>query len=119
MIKHIAILTIDRQIRSLNCQTRKRYIDKMGTSSSKKVDEREVVRPFAAGSSGFALSEQARAKVSRRAANMEAVNKQIEEIPYLEYEYPFENVAFEGGGAKGMVYVGAYRVSNIIYLYVK
>ena len=91
----------------------------MGTSSSKKVDEREVVRPFAAGSSGFALSEQARAKVSRRAANMEAINKQIEEIPYLEYEYPFENVAFEGGGAKGMVYVGAYRVSNIIYLYVK
>ncbi len=27
------------------------------------------------------------------------------------YEYPFENVAFEGGGNKGSAYMGALRVS--------
>ena len=28
------------------------------------------------------------------------------------YEYPFENVALEGGGVKGSAYIGAIRVSN-------
>ncbi len=29
------------------------------------------------------------------------------------YEYPFENVALEGGGVKGSAYIGAIRVSNL------
>ncbi len=30
------------------------------------------------------------------------------------YEYPFENVALEGGGNKGSAYIGAIRVSTLI-----
>lgn len=27
------------------------------------------------------------------------------------YEFPFENIVFEAGGAKGIAYIGALRVS--------
>lgn len=39
------------------------------------------------------------------------LQQDISAIPYAEYEYPFENLVFEGGGAKGQVYVGCLRVS--------
>ena len=32
-----------------------------------------------------------------------------------QYEFPFENIVFEGGGAKGLAYVGAIQV--IVYNY--
>ena len=35
---------------------------------------------------------------------------EIQEIQYQDYEYPFENIAFEGGGAKGIVYMGVMKV---------
>ena len=35
-------------------------------------------------------------------------------IPYADYEYPFENLVFEGGGAKGAVYIGCLQVCIII-----
>lgn len=35
----------------------------------------------------------------------------IVEIDYKKYEYPFENLVFEGGGAKGQVYIGCLQVS--------
>ncbi len=30
------------------------------------------------------------------------------------YEFPFENLVFEAGGAKGIAYIGAVRVSDVI-----
>ena len=29
------------------------------------------------------------------------------------YEYPFENIVFEGGGAKGLAYIGVLEVSKL------
>ena len=43
----------------------------------------------------------------------------IKLIDYQKYEYDFENIVFEGGGAKGIVYVGALEVglnSSLFYL---
>ena len=34
----------------------------------------------------------------------------IEDIRYEDYEYEFENIVFEGGGAKGRVYIGCLQV---------
>ncbi|XP_072179358.1 uncharacterized protein [Diadema setosum] len=36
-------------------------------------------------------------------------NSSIELIQYEDFEYPFENVVFEGGGNKGLAYAGAVR----------
>ena len=36
----------------------------------------------------------------------------IKLIDYQKYEYDFENIVFEGGGAKGIVYAGALEVSG-------
>mgnify|MGYP001801457567 CR=1 FL=1 len=36
----------------------------------------------------------------------------IKHIDYKKYEYDFENIVFEGGGAKGIVYAGALEVSG-------
>ena len=33
------------------------------------------------------------------------------EAHYHDYDYPFENLVFEGGGAKGQVYIGCLQVS--------
>ena len=35
------------------------------------------------------------------------------EAHYHDYDYPFENLVFEGGGAKGQVYVGCLQVSSL------
>ena len=37
--------------------------------------------------------------------------EEIRAIDYKKYSYDFENIVFEGGGAKGAVYVGALEVS--------
>ena len=37
--------------------------------------------------------------------------EEIRAIDYMKYNYDFENIVFEGGGAKGAVYVGALEVS--------
>ncbi|PIK42998.1 hypothetical protein BSL78_20142 [Apostichopus japonicus] len=36
-------------------------------------------------------------------------NSSLYQIKYQNYEYPFENVVFEGGGVKGLAYAGAIR----------
>lgn len=36
--------------------------------------------------------------------------KHIRNIDYKKYEYKFDNIVFEGGGAKGIVYVGVLEV---------
>ena len=37
------------------------------------------------------------------------------EAHYQDYDYPFENLVFEGGGAKGQVYVGCLQVSPLCF----
>ena len=37
-------------------------------------------------------------------------NEEKEEL--LGYDFPFENIVFEAGGAKGIAYIGALRVSK-------
>jgi hypothetical protein len=58
----------------------------------------------------FSLSEDAKKSVSESVNRMKAEQDQISEIPYLDYEFPFENLALEGGGVKGLVYAGAMQV---------
>ena len=41
---------------------------------------------------------------------LKAKQDQISKIQYLDYEFPFENLALEGGGVKGLVYAGAMQV---------
>ena len=35
----------------------------------------------------------------------------VDKDEIAKYEYPFENLVFEGGGAKGLAYCGVIRVS--------
>lgn len=42
--------------------------------------------------------------------DIKEASRQIGQIPYQDYEYPFENLVFEGGGAKGQVYIGGLQV---------
>ena len=44
------------------------------------------------------------------AKDRQAIREAIGSIPYTEYDYPFENLVFEGGGAKGAVYIGCLQV---------
>ena len=39
-------------------------------------------------------------------------NSSVRFTEYENYDYPFENVVFEGGGNKGLAYCGAVRVSR-------
>ncbi|KAJ8024569.1 Triacylglycerol lipase SDP1 [Holothuria leucospilota] len=36
-------------------------------------------------------------------------NSSLNQLQYQDYQYPFENVVFEGGGVKGLAYAGAIR----------
>ncbi|XP_067948270.1 uncharacterized protein [Watersipora subatra] len=56
------------------------------------------------------ISQPARAQVMSTAQEMDEKAKQIAEISYKDYDYPFENLVFEGGGAKGQVYIGCLQV---------
>ena len=58
----------------------------------------------------FSLSEDARKSVSESVNKIRAEQDLISEIPYLDYQFPFENIALEGGGVKGIVYCGALEV---------
>jgi len=65
------------------------------------------------------LSKAARKQFEKSVDKIIAQSDKISQIPYEEYEYPFENLVFEGGGAKGQVYVGCMQVSyslNCIHL---
>jgi len=39
------------------------------------------------------------------------------EIKLSEYDFPFENLVFEGGGGKGRIYGGALKVSRFTILH--
>lgn len=55
--------------------------------------------------------EQLMLRCRRHKSKTLKVHEIIDKIDYRAYEYPFENLVFEGGGAKGQVYVGALQVS--------
>ena len=83
----------------------------MGNANKKQVLD-PVPKPFVKkGEVNFVLSDQGQKIVE------DIVNKKKEEqshilhVSYEEYEYPFENMAFEGGGTKGGVYAGVVKVS--------
>ena len=44
-------------------------------------------------------------------------NSSVRFIEFENYDYPFENVVFEGGGNKGLAYCGAVRVSMLLVLF--
>ena len=60
----------------------------------------------------FKLSEPARKKFSVSVEDLRSRAERIKRIPYKEYEYPFENIVFEGGGPKGAVYLGVMQVNT-------
>lgn len=57
------------------------------------------------------IIEQAESEsLSGNVPEQESHREEIRDIDYMKYEYDFENIVFEGGGAKGIVYVGALEV---------
>ena len=50
--------------------------------------------------------------------NYDEIDTKVLGIKIDEYEYPFENLAFEGGGNKGLAYCGAIQVDffNILII---
>ena len=45
-------------------------------------------------------------------------DKKARSVDPSKYEYPFENLVFEGGGNKGLAYCGAVRVSDNVVVFV-
>ena len=43
----------------------------------------------------------------------ESVRKQIKDVS--DYNYDFENLAFEGGGAKMIAYAGVVKVTTFVF----
>lgn len=41
--------------------------------------------------------------------------RSLEDVYISNQEYPFENLVFEGGGSKGMAYVGALQVFGLLF----
>ena len=58
----------------------------------------------------FRLSANGIKSLSTSISRIREKEDEIQEIRYQDYEYPFENIAFEGGGAKGIVYMGVMKV---------
>ena len=59
-------------------------------------------------------------RLSKRANFFSILNtedKKARNVDPKMYDYPFENIVFEGGGNKGLAYCGAVRVSVDMYLY--
>ena len=46
--------------------------------------------------------------------NYDEVDAKVVKVDIEEYEFPFENLVFEGGGNKGLAYCGAVRVSALL-----
>lgn len=87
-----------------------------------RLNEGSGSRPNSAGSSS-SRAENLRRRLNRMSSTAErlfhdevdAVRDHAEviaDIPYQQYEYPFENLVFEGGGAKGQVYIGCLEVRS-------
>ena len=99
---------IGRSIRrKLSTKTRDGKLSRSSFRSSlkpaKKDDDDDNV-------SMFCLSLEAQKSVEESVNKIKAQHQHILDIPYEDYEYPFENIAFEGGGCKGLVYLGVLQV---------
>ncbi|KAL4222119.1 hypothetical protein ACF0H5_018159 [Mactra antiquata] len=49
--------------------------------------------------------------------NMDEIDNKVMGVDVYQYEYPFENLVFEGGGNKGLAYCGALRVLEQLGLF--
>ncbi|XP_052797030.1 uncharacterized protein LOC128229234 isoform X2 [Mya arenaria] len=49
--------------------------------------------------------------------NYDEVDHKARDVDIREYDFPFENLAFEGGGNKGLAYCGAVRVLEELGVY--
>ena len=58
------------------------------------------------------ISSAAFAHVLADRKKVEETKRRIAKTRYQDYVYPFENLVFEGGGAKGQVYVGCLQVRD-------
>ena len=57
------------------------------------------------------MSRRARESYQDSLENLRIQRNAIMDIRYKDYVYPFENLVFEGGGAKGQCYIGCLKVS--------
>lgn len=49
--------------------------------------------------------------------NYDEVDAQVIKVDIDHYDFPFENLVFEGGGNKGLAYCGAVRVRDVFMQY--
>lgn len=77
----------------------------LSTKSTNALDPSKLVSAAALlGSVGSLAAAETTEKVGNG-------NTAVEEEIYAGHDFPFENLVFEGGGNKGMAYVGALQVS--------
>ena len=65
----------------------------------------------------ISVAHVSKSVVKRQKDKDDEVRRKIDEIDYRDYEYPFENFVFKGGGAKGLVYIGCLEVSYYITMF--
>ena len=83
----------------------------MGNRSGKK--KQIPAEPFPTYVDGDGIVRRKSYVVYAEDAHM-SLDEQCEHLK--KYQFPFENIIFEGGGVKGLAYAGALRVSEIIII---
>ena len=71
----------------------------------------------ASATTNISLESVSKSLYKRHQDERDEVRRKIDEIDYREYEYPFENFVFKGGGAKGQVYIGCLEVLLLLFIY--
>lgn len=56
---------------------------------------------------------QRQGRYDRSSSCADEVDRKSTKVRPQDYDFPFENLVFEGGGNKGLAYCGAVRVSRI------
>lgn len=80
----------------------------LSTKSTNSLDPKNLA---AAATLLGSVGSLAAAETTERVGNG---NTAVEEEIYAGHDFPFENLVFEGGGNKGMAYVGALQVTIAI-----
>lgn len=80
-------------------------------SGPRKTRMRQLEEDMQDGASNH-LSRSAFKQFKQSLNELQEEDQEIADIDYEKYEYPFENLVFEGGGAKGQGYVGCCEVSH-------
>ena len=56
---------------------------------------------------------QIQGRYDRSSSSHDDVDHRASKVRPEDYDFPFENLVFEGGGMKGLAYCGAVRVSTL------